>query len=307
MYSVMAATSERLREQRGRDVLKYLGVIGYPLKRSLSPVFQQAALDHLRLDIVYEAWPTPADGLQTRVTTLRSPTVLGANVTIPHKEAVMAMLEEVDERAAKIGAVNTIVNRDGRLAGYNTDVSGLMRALRKDGGFDPKGKRAVVAGAGGAARAAVASLLEAGAASITVINRTLSRAVSLAEDFRRGGSKTPVGAMPDDHRSWEFAMTHCDLLINCTPVASGDSNESPLPLELIEKRHFVFDLIYDPPETSLIAAGKRAGANVLGGLPMLVYQGAASFELWTGQKAPVDVMFEAARSAVEAGAARGRK
>src|SRR2546428_2024798 len=142
MYSVMAATSERLREQRGRDVLKYLGVIGYPLKRSLSPVFQQAALDHLRLDIVYEAWPTPADGLQTRVTTLRSPTVLGANVTIPHKEAVMAMLEEVDERAAKIGAVNTIVNREGRLVGYNTDVSGLVRAVRKDGGVYPQGSEA---------------------------------------------------------------------------------------------------------------------------------------------------------------------
>src|SRR5207247_8780344 len=154
-------------------------------------------------------------------------------------------------------------------------------------GIEPKGQGAVVAGGGGGARAAVASLLEAGAASITVINRTLARAVSLAEDFRRGGSKTPVGAMPDDHRSWEFAMTHCDLLINCTPVASGDSNESPIALELIEKRHFVFNFTYDRPETSLIAAGKRAGANVLGGLPMLVYQGAASFELRTGSRARV--------------------
>src|SRR5947208_16774381 len=97
MYSVMAATSERLREQRGRDMLKYLGVIGFPLKRSLSPVFQQAALNHLRLDIVYEAWPTASDGLQTRIKTMRSPTVLGANVTIPHKENVLAMLDDVDE------------------------------------------------------------------------------------------------------------------------------------------------------------------------------------------------------------------
>src|SRR5207247_3504300 len=119
MYSVMAATSERLREQRGRDVLKYLGVIGYPLKRSLSPVFQQAALDHLRLDIVYEAWRTPADGLQTRVTTLRSPTVLGANVTIPHKEAVMAMLEEDDERASRHWGGYTSGKREGRLCDNN--------------------------------------------------------------------------------------------------------------------------------------------------------------------------------------------
>src|SRR2546425_2993703 len=174
MYSVMAATLERLREQRGRDVLKYLGVIGYPLKRSLSPVFQQAALDHLRLDIVYEAWPTPADGLQTRGTTLRSPTGLGANVTIPHKEAVMAMLEEVDEVADRIGAVNTIVNREGRLFGYNTDLSGLMRALGEDGGFETAGRRVVIAGAGGAARAAVAGLLAAGASAATIINPPLS-------------------------------------------------------------------------------------------------------------------------------------
>jgi len=287
-------------------VLEYLGVIGYPLKRSLSPAFQQAALDHLRLDIVYEAWPTPEDGLETRMKTLRSPTVLGANVTIPHKEAVVSMLDDVDEVAGRIGAVNTIVNRAGKLFGYNTDVSGLMRTLRDDGAFEPEGKRVVVAGAGGAARAAVAGLLEAGAASVTVINRTFGRALSVVEDFRRGGSKTPVGAMPDDYRSWEFAMRHSDLLINCTPVASADSIQSPLPLELIEKRHFVFDLIYDPTETSLVAAGKRAGAKVLGGLPMLVYQGAASFELWTGQEAPIEIMFEAARSALEAGAAKGR-
>jgi len=288
-------------------VLKYLGVIGYPLTRSLSPAFQQAALDALRLDILYEAWPTPADGLQTRVTTLRSPTVLGANVTIPHKEAVMGMLDEVDEVAGRIRAVNTIVNREGRLFGYNTDLQGLMRALRQDGGFEPVGRRVVIAGAGGAARAAVAGLLDAGAASVTVINRTLARAVSLAKDFRDGGAKIPVGAMPDERRSWEFAMRHCDLLINCTPVASGDSIQSPLPLELIEKRHFVFDLIYDPAETSLRAAANGAGAEFLGGLPMLVYQGAASFELWTGREAPVDVMFGAARSGVEAGVGKERK
>src|SRR2546422_9163307 len=120
-------------------MLKYLGVIGYPLTRSLSPAFQQAALDALRLDILYEAWPTPADGLQTRVTTLRSPTVLGANVTIPHKGAVMAMLDEVDEVADRIGAVNTNVNREGRLFGYKADLSGLKRAHGYDGCLDEGG------------------------------------------------------------------------------------------------------------------------------------------------------------------------
>src|SRR5438093_2417012 len=215
-------------------MLKYLGVIGYPLTRSLSPAFQQAALDALRLDILYEAWPTPADGLQTRVTTLRSPTVLGANVTIPHKEAVMAMLDEFDEVAERIGAVNTIVNREGRLFGYNTDLPGLMRALRQDGGFEPAGRRIVIAGAGGAARAAAAGLLEAGAGSVTVINRTLSRANRLVEDLRPYVDNSELRALPEMHASWAAVMGSCDLLLNCTSAGSaGSDSESPVPFDLI--------------------------------------------------------------------------
>jgi len=289
-------------------MLKYLGVIGFPLKRSLSPVFQQAALNHLRLDIVYEAWPTASDGLQTRIKTMRSPTVLGANVTIPHKENVLAMLDDVDEVAGKIGAVNTIVNRDGRLFGYNTDLSGLMRALRDNGGFEPEGKRVVVAGAGGAARAVVAGLLEAGAASVTVINRTLSRANRLVEDLRLQADQSELRALPEMYASWAAVMGSCDLLLNCTSAGSaGFDSESPIPIDLIRSGMLVYDLVYDPAETPLLAEARKRGARVLGGLPMLVYQGATSFELWTGQKAPVDIMLEAARSAVEAGAARGRK
>ena len=139
--------------------MKYLGVIGYPLTNSLSPDFQQAALDHLRLDIVYEAWPTPPNALGTRMTGLRAPAVLGANVTIPHKEAVIPLIDELDDLAHKTGAVNTIVNREGRLHGYNTDVAGFLRALREDAGFEPKGRRAVIVGAGGAARAVAMALI----------------------------------------------------------------------------------------------------------------------------------------------------
>jgi shikimate dehydrogenase len=279
-------------------MLKYLGVIGYPLSRSLSPAFQQAALDHLRLHIEYRAWPTPPDGLQTRLTTIRSPTVIGVNVTIPHKEAVLHLINKVDPLAKRIGAVNTIVNRDGRLVGYNTDSVGFMRALRQDGGLDPMGRRAVVAGAGGAARAVVAALADAGSASVSIINRTFDRAVSLGQELSSQGVMIPVGFMPDERRSWEIAMGQCDLLINCTPVASAEPSESPIPLELIEARHFVYDLIYHPVETPLMAAARKAGASVLGGLPMLVYQGAASFKLWTDHDPPVDIMFDAARKAL---------
>src|SRR3990170_1742303 len=115
--------------------MKYLGVIGDPGRKSLSPHFQQAALDHLGLDIVYQAWPTPPDGLAVRVRGLRAPQVLGANVTIPHKEAVLPLMDEVDALVRRVGAVNTIVNREGQLCAYNTDVAGFLRALREDGGF----------------------------------------------------------------------------------------------------------------------------------------------------------------------------
>src|SRR3990172_1548085 len=164
--------------------MKYVGVIGYPLKHSLSPAFQQAALDHLGLDIRYEAWPTPPDSLAETVAGLRAPDRLGANVTIPHKEAVIPFLDELDDLARRVGAVNTIANRQGRLYGCNTDVERFLRALREDGSFDPAGSRVLVAGAGGAARAVVVALVEAGAASITVINRTFSRATRLVEELR---------------------------------------------------------------------------------------------------------------------------
>jgi shikimate dehydrogenase len=289
-------------------MLKYLGVVGYPLERSLSPVFQQAALDHLRLEIVYEAWATPEDGLETRVTTLRSPTVLGANVTIPHKETVIPLLDEVDSLASRVGAVNTIVNRDGKLHGHNTDVAGFIRALREDGGFEPEGKRVVVAGAGGAARAVVAGLLEARVASVSVINRTLSRANRLVEDVRESAEGSELRALPEMYASWAAVTGSCELLINCTSAgAAGFEGESPVPVDLIRPVMLVYDLIYHPAETPLMAAARKRGARVLGGLPMLVYQGAASFEMWTGQEAPLDVMLEAANGALKAGAAKGAR
>jgi shikimate dehydrogenase len=279
-------------------MLKYLGVIGWPLERTLSPVFQQVALDHLRLNIEYQAWPTPPYGLETRITTMRSPTVLGGNVTVPHKEAVIRLIDEVDPLSMRTGAVNTIVNREGRLFGYNTDVAGFMRALREDGGFEPEGKRVVVAGAGGAARAVVVALLEAGARSISVINRTLSRANRLVEDFRAEAGETEIRALPEMYASWMAVMGTCDLLVNCTSAgSSGSEDESPVPVDLIRPNMLVYDLIYHPAETPLMKAARKAGARVLGGLQMLVYQGAASFALWTAQEAPLDIMFEAASKA----------
>ena len=280
--------------------MQYLGVITDPHKQSTSPAFQQAAIDALGLGMVYERWPTPADGLATRVVGLRAPSVLGANVTIPHKEAVMPMLDELDPLAQRVGAVNTIFNREGRLSGYNTDVEGFLRALRDDAGFDPRGCDAVIAGAGGAARAVVVALIESGAASIAVLNRSAERAQRLVDDLSPHAGGTWLEALPAAPGSWAKIVPRAQLLVNCTSVGMADSSqdESPVPSGLIRPEMLVSDLIYRPLETRLLRDARASGACVLGGLPMLVYQGAASLKIWTGQEAPIDLMLDAARKAL---------
>ncbi|MDO8611199.1 MAG: shikimate dehydrogenase [Dehalococcoidia bacterium] len=280
---------------------RYAGVIGYPAKQSLSAVFQQAAFDHLGLDLRYEVWPTPEERLAEVVQGLRAPDRLGANVTIPHKEAVLPLMDKTDELARRVGAVNTIVNREGRLHGHNTDVGGFLRALREDGGFDPAGARVLVAGAGGAARAVVIALIDAGAAAVTVINRTFPRAGRLVQELQPHAAETELHALPDVHASWAASVLSCRLLINCTSVGMAGTQEekgSPVPIDLIPAGALIFDLIYRPIQTPLMAAARKRGARVLGGLPMLIYQGADSFRLWTGLEAPLEVMFRAARTAL---------
>ena len=280
---------------------RYAGVIGYPAKQSLSAVFQQAAFDHLGLDMRYEIWATPEERLAEVVQGLRAPDRLGANVTIPYKEAVLPLMDETDELVRRVGAVNTIVNRDGRLRGHNTDVGGFLRALREDGGFDPAGARVLVAGAGGAARAIVIALVDAGAASVTVINRTFPRAGRLVRELQPHAAGTELHALPDVHASWAASVLSCRLLINCTSVGMAGTQEekgSPVPIDLIPAGALVFDLIYRPIQTPLMAAARKRGAGVLGGLPMLIYQGADSFRLWTGLEALLEVMFRAARTAL---------
>jgi shikimate dehydrogenase len=280
--------------------VQYLGVITDPNKQSTSPAFQQAAIDALSLGMVYERWPTPPDGLTTRVIGLRAPSVLGANVTIPYKEAVMPMLDELDPLARCVGAVNTVLNREGRLSGYNTDVEGFLRALRDDAGFDPRGCDAVIAGAGGAARAVVIALIEAGAGSIAVLNRSAERAQMLVDDLSPHAGGTWLEALPAAPGSWAKMASRAQLLVNCTSVGmvGAPQDESPVPAGLIRPEMLVFDLVYRPLETQLLRDARASGARVLGGLPMLVYQGAASFKIWTGQEAPIDIMLDAARKAV---------
>jgi len=291
---------------------RYIGLIGYPLKHSISPYFQQAALDYYRLDIRYEAWETDPAQLQDIVNGLRKPQNVGANVTVPYKEAVLPLLDAIDDLASSIGAVNTIVKK-GRLLGFNTDAYGFIEALDKEGHFNPEAKRVVILGAGGAARAVGFSLVQKKVASLAITDGIFERARVLTENLVRHikgappssqALETDVTAFPWQSLSSSETLDNCDLIVHCTTIGMKDSpqeGQSPLNLEVIPKGVLVYDVVYNPSLTPLLKLSQKAGANILGGLPMLVYQGAASFKLWTGREAPVDIMFNKAKEILTGG------
>jgi shikimate dehydrogenase len=271
------------------------GIIGHPVAHSLSPVFQSAAFSASGLDVSYAAWDTTPEALAGRLVSLRSPEYLGANVTIPHKEAVIPLLDELGGISANVGAVNTIVNRSGRLFGFNTDGMGLVAALRNEARFDPAGRSVLLLGAGGAARGIAFALADARAGAIAIANRSHARAERLAGDILTSGFR-PVGTVAPGS-----SLAPYDVVVNCTSLGmSGSGAEEALPADLSTARPgmLVVDIVYAPERTPLLQAAESAGLPTLGGLPMLIYQGALAFELWTGITAPVDVMFDAARKAL---------
>lgn len=290
-----------------------VGLIGFPVNHSISPAFQQAAFDALGLDVRYELWETPPERVSASVEQIRRPDCLGANVTIPHKLAVMEYLDEIDGSAAGVGAVNTIVRQpDGRLVGFNTDVEGFTRAIREDGQAGFKGQRITLLGAGGAARAVAVAALVGGAARLSICARRPLQAASLLATLAEHGlvrpeTRTEIIALDDASGQRERAIRDCDILINATPV--GMTGHSPRGIgetagdllvqpEWLSPATLVCDLIYNPPLTPLLERARARGARALNGLPMLIYQGAAAFERWTGQDAPVALMREKAREAL---------
>ena len=284
---------------------KLISLIGYPLKHSISPYFQQAALDYHELDIRYEAWEVSPEKLEPTVARIREPQNIGANVTVPYKEAVLPLLDEVNHLANLIGAVNTIVKKDNKLLGFNTDAYGFLEALRKEGNFEPTDKEVVVLGAGGAARAVSFALIREKASLLVIGNRNFERAKALVNSLKgyitETGLNTEVAALPWQSLTSGGTFDHCHLIVNCTTVGmkySSQEGQSPLSLEVIPEGVLVYDLVYNPWPTPLLWLAQQAGANILGGLPMLVYQGAASFKLWTGKEAPVGLMLDKAKEAL---------
>jgi shikimate dehydrogenase len=286
---------------------RYIGLIGYPIKHSISPYFQQTALDYYGLDVRYEAWETVPAELPQIVKNLRRPENIGANVTVPYKERVVPLLDEIDDLANSIGAVNTVVKKNDKLVGFNTDAYGFIAALDKEGHFDPEGKRVVMLGAGGVARAVGFVLLQKNVASLSITDGIFERASALAEDLVRHidkGSSSSNGSGPDISAfQWQNldsaeTLKQCDLIVHCTTIGMKDSpqeGQAPLTLEVIPKNVMVYDVVYNPWLTPLLRLAQEAGAKTLGGLSMLVYQGAASFKLWTGKEAPLDIMLRRAK------------
>ncbi|HAG51752.1 MAG TPA: shikimate dehydrogenase [Deltaproteobacteria bacterium] len=278
---------------------KTLGIFGYPISHTLSPAMHNAVIKALGLDMVYLPFEVKPSNLKEAINGIKSLGIIGVNITIPHKESVIRFLDDISEEARLVGAVNTIVNKDRKLVGYNTDGSGYMASLKEELGFNPKSKRIIIIGAGGAARGILAALATQKPKSITVANRTLSRAVSLIKAFKGKFRDTRFEAIDLDNNMLKMSFNSVDLLINTTSVGMKQSKALKIPLETLPKIAIVSDIIYNPLETLLLKKAKKIGLTTHGGLGMLVHQGARSFKLWTGMDAPMNVMRKAALKALK--------
>jgi len=274
---------------------KICAIIGDPVEHSLSPAMHNAAFQELGLNIVYVAFQVKKDELGAAVAGARSLGLRGLNVTMPHKNAVIEHLDDIDETAKTIGAVNTILNNRGRLIGYNTDGKGAMIALQENG-VSTEEKKMLLLGAGGAAKA-IAYQAAQEVDELVILNRTPDKAIKLAEQLSSFG-KVRVGKLVAEALAKELEDT--DILVNATSVGMNPEIDcSPVPSELLHSRLCVMDIVYNPLETRLLRDSKAAGAKVVSGLEMLLYQGAVAFEIWTNCPAPVEIMKKAALEALE--------
>lgn len=255
---------------------------------TLSPLMHNTALEALGLPYSYGAEDVPPEELAEAVSRFRAEAVAGLSITIPHKEAIIPLLDAVEAEAERLGAVNTVVVEEGRLIGTNTDGVGFMRSLKEDAGYEPSGRRAVVLGAGGAARAIAAHLALAGASWVVIANRTLSRAERLSEDLSQAVGRSCFEPLGLEGAETERAVRGSPCLVNTTSIGMSGDPRLPVPEDWIQPGQLVCDIVYRPLSTPLFRAAESRGAAVLGGLGMLIYQGAEAFFRWTGEKMPID-------------------
>lgn len=279
---------------------KLVAIIGYPIGHSVSPAMHNAAFQSLDLPFEYQAVEVKPKDLAKKLKEFRGKNFAGFNVTVPHKENVLPLLDEVTELAKIIGAVNTVVVQDGKLVGYNTDGAGFIDSLIEDAGIRPKEKSVVVLGAGGASRAISIMLAESRAKSIVITDIQEEKALALTK-YIDSYFATPCSYVKMNSQELQKAITKADILVNTTPVGMKPKDDAS-PLEKNTKLAstlIVYDLIYNPSETQLMKQAKAAGAKTCSGLGMLVRQGASAFTLWTGEEAPVELMRQIAEDALK--------
>jgi shikimate dehydrogenase len=271
---------------------KVCGIIGDPIEYTLSPVMHNAAFSELKLDFVYVPFKVKRGELRNAIIGSKTLDIVGLNVTMPHKNAVTRYLDEVDLTARLIGAVNTIQNKEGHLIGYNTDGIGALKALRENG-ITLVGKKLLLLGAGGTARS-IAFHVAKEVEELLIFNRTPQKAKKLAKVLRKE-SKSKIKSNSLSIKILKDQLKDADILVNATSVGMRpDINQSLVPPSLLRSELCVMDTVYNPIETKLTRDARVVGAKIVSGIDMLVYQGAASFEIWTHHQAPVKVMKQAA-------------
>ena len=278
---------------------RLLGIVGWPIEHTLSPAMHNAAFAALGMNWAYLALPVPPRQLGTALLGMVALGFRGGNVTVPHKQAVMPYLNDITKSAQAIGAVNTIVVKEnGRMVGHNTDWMGFLAALREKS-FEPRGRRALVLGAGGAARAVAYALARSGR-QVVILNRTLLRAQALVEHLAPSVPASSLSSRPLSHDALAEEAARADLLVNTTPVGMWPHEEASLWPDTVPFPHDLVtcDLIYRPRETKLLRQARRAGAEIINGMGMLVRQGALAFRLWTGHPPPLEVMRAACEQAL---------
>ena len=273
-----------------KGTTKLLGVIGYPIAHSLSPVIQNAALAAADIDCAYVPLCVEPEDLPKAVDALRTFNFIGANVTVPYKEKIMKYLDEIDEDALKVGAVNTLSLKDGKIIGYNTDVDGFSLALTRHK-FDAKNKNVIVFGAGGAARAIIHSLIKSECANIIVGTRNEKKVRTFVEEFKE---IVPIEGYVWNSKEFRRAHWDADLIVNTTPVGMEGVQDKALPVYWtdVPLTTFAADIVYRPAMTAFLRQAQIRGCRGMNGLAMLVEQGALSFEIWLGTAPQREIMYE---------------
>ncbi|MCS7164509.1 MAG: shikimate dehydrogenase [Thermodesulfovibrio sp.] len=258
---------------------RIIGIFGDPIEHTLSPLIHNEAFQYLGLDYCYVAFHVKKDKLKEAVEGIRALNIKGVNITVPHKETVIQYIDELSEEAKDIGAVNTILNKEGILRGFNTDVNGFILSLKEEG-ISIKNKKFLILGAGGASKAIVYGILKEGG-KVYIYNRTLSKAIAIKEKFKDHGF---IEIVEVDKSLTE----NIDIIVNATSLGLKKDDPMPLNPELIKPKHVYCDIVY--PETPLMKEAERIGCKVIGGIGMLLWQAAFAFKIWTEVEAPIDIM-----------------